>query len=428
MNNKFTYPVTDFGEALHVLNPNSDLDIFKDGLYVNLDEVRGTRFIKHICTQLGVKDGKMFSKSAGFVKILLTGHRGSGKSVELRRMMHDLQNVYLPVFINIEEQLIKLSAVEPEDIYQLIIIELMETLQEKGIEFNVKDFTRITDLWFEEKTLDVKNSINYTTSVGAEGEVGINAYLFKLRAFLKSLITSQSEQSDLVRRKIKANISDIIANVNVELLKLQPGLSSRGYSGVLFILDGTEKLNYELARNIFIHDAPIFNQINACFIFASPVFGLYDIHAGQAFFNQQILPMVKVTPQNLSVYKTIVTKRVDENTFFDPGILDCIARKSGGSIRLFLEICYNALLNSNFSRVDKSALKDALYDMGLFLFRRLDNEHKEILRSGTNDFDFGNERVKEMLFSLVLLVQNGTAEINPLMVPFITGSQNYLCD
>ncbi len=86
------------------------------------------------------------------------------------------------------------------------------------------------------------------------------------------------------------------------------------------------------------------------------------------------------------------------------------------------------MLNSGGNKVDKDALKATLYDMGLYYYRRLDKEHKEILKSKGEDFDFGNEKVKEMLFSLILLVQNGKAIINPLVKPFIEGSENYLCD
>ncbi len=87
-----------------------------------------------------------------------------------------------------------------------------------------------------------------------------------------------------------------------------------------------------------------------------------------------------------------------------------------------LEISYNALLNSNYERVNKEALKDTLYDMGLFLHRRLDKEHKELLTPDREDFDFGNEKVKEMLFSLILLAQNGNAVINPSIEPLIAGT------
>jgi hypothetical protein len=427
MNFNYKYPVTDFGEALNVLNPNVEPDIFKSQLYVNLDRARGADFLNRIFFQLGVdQDRKIFNPKTAFVKILLTGHRGSGKSVELKRMIHSLQNIYLPVYIDIEKQLIKLSAVEPEDIYQLLIIELMQSLAENRISFSEKNFRRITDLWFNERTVSEKNSTSYQIAAGSEAEAGINLYIFKLRTFLKSLITSQSEETNEVRRKIKANISDIINNLNAELSILEPELKSKGFNGFLFVLDGTEKLDYQLATRILIKDAPIFNQISASFIMASPVLGLYDIHGGQKYFNQQILPMVKLNQQNISEFKCIVTKRVDEATFFEPGILDCIAKKSGGSIRLLLELSYNYLLNKGFKKNSKEALEVTLYEMGLSYYRYLDKEHKEILESG--EFNFGNEKVKEMLFGLILLAQNGDAIINPLVKPFLEGSKNYLCD
>lgn len=424
------YPVKDLGQALNVLNPNREpeINVFENGLYVDLDSIRGDKFLNHIYRQLGIKDGQNFQVNNGFAKILLTGHRGSGKSVELKRMMKYLDKIYLPVYINIEKQLVKLSAVAPEDIYQLLIIELMELLVNENISFSEKNFKEIVNNWVDEKTITEMASTAYNLQVGAEAEAGISAFIFKLRAFLKSSITSESKETDEVRRKVKNNISDIILRLNNELALLQPALEEKGYTGFLFVLDGTEKLAYDLAKKIFISDAPIFNQINSCFIFASPVFGLYDIQAGLNFFNQQILPMAKLTDENVKEFKKIVTRRVDEETFFDEGVLDCLAKKSGGSIRLFIELCYDGLLNSRGTKVDKAALKDTLYDKGLFFYRKLDKPHKDILKETDNDFDFGNERVKEMLFSLILLVQNGKAIINPLVKPFIDNTDNYLCD
>jgi len=72
-------------------------------------------------------------------------------------------------------------------------------------------------------------------------------------------------------------------------------------------------------------------------------------------------------------------------------------------------------------------LMEALKELGLSHWRRLDGTHKKILKEYKGDLDFGDEKVKEMLFSLVLIVQNGKAIINPLLVPYIEGHENYLC-
>ena len=423
------YPVKDLGAALNLLNPNAEPEIFESNLYVNLDKARGDDFLNMIFFQLGVDEQrKIFNPKTSYVKILLTGHRGSGKSIELQRILYNLKHLYLPVYINIEKQLLKLSAVEPEEIYQLLVIELMQSLSDYGISFSEKNFRKITDYWFTETSVNDKQSTSAKIEIGAEAEVGVNVFILKLRTFLKTLNTAQSEQTNEVRRKIKLNIGSIIQNLNSELSILEPQLKEKGYNGFLFVLDGTEKLDYQLAVRILIQDAHIFNEINGNFILASPVLGLYDIHAGQAFFNQQILPMVKLNDGNIDNFKSIVTKRVDEATFFPSGTLNCIAKKSGGSIRILLELAYNYLLYSAYKKDSNDALKSTLYEMGLSYYRKLDTSHKEILKSENKEYNFGDEKVKEMLFGLVLLAQNGKAIINPLVQPFLDNSENYLCD
>jgi hypothetical protein len=420
----FQYPVKDFGEALAVVDPTSELDIYHHNLYVNLDEIRGTRFLTSILTQLGVKDGTYFGARRAYPKILLTGHRGSGKSIELERIRQKVEGVYLTIHLSIEKDFVKLSSVEPEHIYQLLLIKLLEALRAKDIGFDGQRFKQIADLWLT----DEFRTKEYKTE--AKFGLGIDELLGDLKGLLSFSLTASVEDARKVTLQIKRNISEIIQKLNTELDSLYYHQFTQNSlpGGVVFLLDGTEKLSYEVAQKIFIQDAPILSQIHGAMVIASPVFSLYDIEEGVPYFSNEMFPMVKLnSPEKVDKFKEIVSRRIAESTFFEPGMLDCAARKSGGSIRIFLEIVHRLLVTSHFEKIGRETMLEVLKELGLRYFRRLDGQHKAILKESKGDYDFGDIKVKEMLFSLALIVQNGKAIINPLLVPYIEGHEDYLC-
>lgn len=424
----FNFPVTSLSEALHVLNPNTELDVLETGLYVNLDSIRSPAFARKILMQLDIVEGQYNGNGSSDAKILLTGHRGSGKSVELARIAEELNPFYLPITINIETELVRLSSITPEDLYGLLIIKFYECLAAHNIRFNLDASEELTNIWFQEhaKTITSANQMSLKASV--EAGVGIQAWFIKLKSSLSASVTADTADTDTVRQLVKAKIQDILRRWNAELAEATLSLEQRGLHGVVFIVDGTEKIPYDVAKKLFVLDAPVLQQIGAPLILASPVLSIHDIDTGAKFFNQQLFPMAKLdTDEKVAKFSEIITKRVDEATFFEPGILDCITRKSGGSIRQLLELSREALLNRMGPLVDKAALEETLRDKGLALWRMLRTSHVERLRSFTGDVRGGDEEVQQLLFGLVLLAQNGSAIVNPLIQPYLEGSQNYLC-
>lgn len=427
---QLNFPVKDLAEALYVLNPNTELDVFDNNLYVDLKDIRSEAFSRRILTLLGIVSNHYVGLTSGSTdKILLTGHRGTGKSVELEKIGRTLDQHYLVVTINIEKELIKLSSITPEDLYRLLIIKLFECLNESGIPYNQSALHDIAALWHTERETSSDDSNKKTLSAGVEGTTGFSAWIASLKAKLSIDVTSESKETTTTRQRIKANINEIISRLNAELAGIRLTLANRGKpGGVAFIIDGSEKIPYDVAQKIFVQDAPILQQINSAIIMASPVLGVHDINTGANYFKTEMFPMAKLdTAEKVAIFKQIVTRRVDEATFFEAGILDCIARKSGGGIRQMLELAGDVLLTKTGSKATNADLHESLRNKGLDLWRRLNGDHKAVLRSNTTDYDFGDETVRQMLFALVLLAQNGHAVINPLLEPYVHNHQNWGC-
>jgi hypothetical protein len=117
---KFNYPVSDPFKARAVTEPTFEANIFTSNLYVNLDNTRGKEYLAKIKFDLGIGDDGSFHLTEEYVKLIFSGHIGSGKTIELKRLHHELNNPdkYFSIFISIEEEL-EISRFEPEDFYVL---------------------------------------------------------------------------------------------------------------------------------------------------------------------------------------------------------------------------------------------------------------------------------------------------------------------
>jgi hypothetical protein len=403
--------------------------VFEKGIYVNLDSIRKDNYLYNIKTELGII-GSDFQKPYNFVKLLFTGHRGCGKSIELQRIRKELEKHYFVVPIHIEKDIIKISALESEDLYQLFTLKLVEELINKKIDFNLKVFQEITDIWFKETSFTAEVTKKAEVKVGAEVEVKASIWVAAFKSFLQTIITAESKETEQIRNRIKNNINDIINRFNVALTELRYKLEDDGYADVLFVVDGTEKINYELSKKIFVHDASLLNRIDAHFIFSSPVFGLFDINKGADFFSQLILPMVKLEPQNISEFSKIITHRIEKDLFFESDlVLECAIRKSGGCVRQLLQIVHNSLVASRGNKISEHILSETLYEMGRRLYDQLNTHHREVLEKGynnNNNFVRGDNPVREMLFNLTLLAYNGNTKVNPIIEPFVRNDTDYL--
>jgi energy-coupling factor transporter ATP-binding protein EcfA2 len=413
----FQFPVSKCMEALAVLEPNARLDVLEQGLYVNLDAYRPHEFMEQIKLALGFVNGKAEPTFGSFKKILFTGHRGSGKSTELKRLTRDIKDHYVVVDIDVEQDVGKISVLEPEDLYQLFITSLAEALIRYELPVDVNAFKRITEIWFAHTTLTSETKTRYTTEVGGEVAITASVWLLKVKTFFKSLITAESADMKQVRQVIKNNITSIVTELNVLLTTIRLQMQEKGYQDLVFVVDGTEKIDYKTSKQIFLTDAPILQTIDAHFVFASPVVALYDILRGQEYFSTQILPMMRLTPEAKAAFKQIITQRVNETLFFAPGTLDLLVEYSGGSIRQLIRLCHEAVSLAQCQPVTIEIVEKTVYKEGHFYFDRLSDEHIAILKSG--HFVRGDEKTQQMLYNLILMAYNGTTEINPVVKKMI---------
>lgn len=419
---KYQYPVTNKFQARAVTEPDYDEDVLEGNnpLYVNLDAIRGTDYIDRIKFNLGVDKNNNLDFTEEYVKIIFSGHRGCGKTTELKRLHNELNkpSCYFSIFISLEEQ-IEISKFQPEDLYVLLILELLQKLSEKNISINSSALKNLATRFFSEEAVEKELKTSFNTELGIEKEAGFNFFDFiKFKGIFKSVFAGENTTSKKIREEIKKNNIQLIREFNALLVDVRNVIINENLGeDILFIIDGSEKVRIEIYEKMFIHDGHLLKEIAANMILSVRIDAFYDIEKSPVkFTNQYVVPMIQLNKEGAThLFEKIITNRLDEKTFFESGVLLKIIEFSGGCARQLLHIVNASLMKSLGEKINLSHVYNAIKELSEKIIETLDNEHQEILK--VKKFNPAEEKVRQMLQQLVLLKYNGpdSIMINPLL-------------
>ncbi|MBD1908884.1 hypothetical protein NDI37_04195 [Funiculus sociatus GB2-A5] len=145
--------------------------------YVDLSQVRNTEAIQSVNTRLD------FLEAAEFCTILFTGHRGCGKSTELRRIQDRWQSEYKVIYIEADAELDILDA-EYTDLYLVIIKKVADELYKLGLKFNAQLLNNF-ESWFKEITQENEETVEKSVSLDTSAEAGGQIPFISKRMFEK---------------------------------------------------------------------------------------------------------------------------------------------------------------------------------------------------------------------------------------------------
>lgn len=432
MPQEVTYPVKEIFKAINALRPTFNIEGV-DHLYVDFDQVRSESSFQALMFKLGILDG-VVSDEAGYAKILFTGHTGSGKSTELRKLHRKLHkpDLYFSVYLDIEEY-IQISEYKSDDLIVFLIASLVNALEECGVDALVPSLQKIANEWLSEKEVSDEVKRKMESEGGISGEVSTGKLLpfFTAKAFLKSVFSYGSHTSETVRRKIQEKQGTYISDFNIALQEVRRNIRLAGQGKeIVFLIDGFEKLrqgNYETYKKVFVQDTRVITDLNCGFVCCVPIDTRYDPHMSQVLtvYEAFTLPLLPVNPTTESYFCDIITKRIDKDTFFEAGVLEYCVSMSGGSPRQLVRIVSDALAlsQSNHFRINRAIAEKACFKLGDDLQKRLQTPHFELLKSG--NYAHADPLILELLYTLSLMEYNGEINKrlpNPLLVPFLQNS------
>ncbi|HYF31391.1 MAG TPA: hypothetical protein VD993_09765 [Chitinophagaceae bacterium] len=417
----YAYPVKSISEAKVVLQPEFQPDLFDENhLYVVLDEVREQAYLHELYFDLGyIQNTKYFEVSSDYVKIIFSGHRGSGKSAELRRIEKELTHPerYFTIFIDLEQE-VEVGSFQYADFFSLLIHKLIEkltTLQNKG---GYERLQKLAEKLMPGKTekivIDKDKSVS---NLEAGAEAGFRLFGFGGKASFKEVFSGENETSVTIRKEIKQNTLSLINNFNAELVDIRIALEDAGFGrDILFIFDGSEKIRHEVYEDLFVKNGNIVSEINLNMVIAVPIIAHFQIEkAPYKFTNRYIVPMIKLENNNKAreLMQRIIGKRVDTSIFIDEEALDLCIDFSGGCIRQLFHVVYESLKKSLGQKINRKHVEAAVSTLGKYLWEYLREDHFKALKD--SDYRPADDNIGELLYMLILLKYNGRTEINPLL-------------
>ena len=437
----YNFPVKNPFQAKNVTGLDFDIKNHSEAdLYVNLDSVRITSQENNyqdaikFALEINPEDNTLANPTSDYLKIIFSGHRGTGKTQELRKLHQVLDHPdrYFALLIEMELE-IEIDKFEPEDYYILIILKLARELENRGINSRSTTLDKIIKDWTADKEVTTEIKRQASLEGNLETEAGFNIFnFFKSKASLKTTLGAESITAKKIREEIKKNPQVLINNFNLALTEIREDLQ-RQVKGrdILFIIDGSERISDHVYKQLFVTDSQILRGINANIISSVRIDSFYDITTSQqmGFYIPVLLPMIPIKPQSIQKLREIITRRLDEDIFFESGVLDYFCQYSGGCIRQLIRIVNRAILYNTGKKITQKVAKEIVGILGREMDEKLTSEHKKILKetnwnqSDSIEVSVADKDVSLLIFQLVILKYNGHLKINPLITDRYKSSQ-----
>lgn len=321
--------------------------------YVDATPVRGgNAFTRSFLNQLSHAS----ASPGSYLRVLFSGHIGSGKSSELEHLQHTLADGqptssgkrFVPVLLDAEEYLDQYD-VATTDILLAIVAELAATLKaEKGIE--------LKDSYFQKRLNEVRQFFLSDVEM-SEGELPLWGAKAKLR-----LLKAAPEAREQVRQALRLQVAGLLSEVNAVFdearLRLNQQAAAEGRKqdvDIVLILDNLEKIERieddgtgdRAPRALFIERASQFTRLNIHLVLTVPL-RLVRTHGPQLERiygkSPSVLPMIKVESRGshepfsrgLECLRTILRRRAGEvplEQIFEEPAIEWLLRYSGGHVR-----------------------------------------------------------------------------------------------
>jgi len=373
-------------------------------LYVELDEVRGS---------LGLVDrmAKSIRLSDRPTCQLLAGHRGSGKSTELRRLERELESgdeKFFVVLWDVSEDIDR-GDVDFPDVLIAIVRQLAKELREKaGIELKPTLFKR---RWEELKEL-LGSDVDFSG-------LSLDAGLAKFSAAIKSSPTTRIA----IREALEPRTDSWIEAANDVIGKAILELKKKRYKGLVIAVDGLDKIppmqyhnvsGFTLSEYLFINRHAQLTALKCHLIYTMPIALAYsckerNIASLYGMMAPPVVPMTKIRDKSgrkckagFEKLRDLIARRLEkagvkaEDVFESEDVIREIIAKSGGQPRELVVLIRDSLVQGDLP-IGKDSLGLVIARARQWYARQLREEHWKIIKRVEKDHVLCRTEKNDML-------------------------------
>ena len=399
-------------DIYHLFNP--DKALLNDELgkyYVEIDQNEINIKELQIRLELGLETREP-------IKLLFTGHRGSGKSTALNRLILNLHDDFFIVKYNV------LDLLDQNDVtYIDVLLSVLTKLFEKAQEDKVKlggSLSKRADEW----SSSITKTIISEKGKGLELKAKIPFYLLEIMGRIKNESTTRVE----IRKQIEPRVSELISLINDTIAEIE-----KNDKQILVIIDNLEKIESDNALKLFYNHGTQLTQPMCKIIYTFPISLKSSSIFPQIrmnFSDVYVHPNIKIHEKEGSEHhyekgrdfmKEIVSKRVSQD-LFEPDALEYILDMSGGVVREFIRIIRDSsirALTRGKTTIDKDIAIDVVNGLKNLYQAQLSDSDYEVLLEVYETKDIKrDDKLVNLLHNLsVLEYRNGRSwcDLNPVV-------------
>jgi len=359
-------------------------------------------------------------------KFLFSGHRGSGKSTELNRLMAypEIQDKYFIVHYSVRDVLDP-AGLEYTDLLLSIGAQIFIEAREKGkLRLKKKLLDELTR-WVGALGTEESEQVDTGVEIGTDLKV--------LQAKLKTGDTSRMN----IRKNIEARLPTFVSVTNLIIAEVEQKVEKK----VLVAIDDLDKPDLEVARKLFYERQTSLTLPDCSIIYTIPIALLYSSDAGQVkqpFTESHILPNVTITNRHdrspdhegREVMREFVKKRMSLE-LIDEESLNYAIYVSGGVFREMARVMSMAADNAiarGEEKIGKQDVEDAESEIRNEFRRMLETDDYEALAKIHKSRELrGSETCEKLLHNLSILEyrnEENWCDVHPAVVPLIAGEQS----
>ena len=394
--------------------------------YVDLSAVRKTSAIDSVSTILD------FQEAADFSTILFTGHRGCGKSTELKRIQNQWKKQYHVIYLEVNEET-DINDARYTDLYLIVIKRVEYELRKLGLKFDPQLLQNF-ESWFKDITKETEETVERSVSIEGEATLKPEApFIAKLMVKLLAQIKGSDKQKTTIRQTLEKDLSRLKADINLLLgdayVKLRKKFPQ--CKGLLIIFDNMDRVPPTIAEHLFFDYAAQLQELDCTIIYTVPISVLCSPKnpLNQFDGNPHIVPMVNIyeferdrchlnyNQTGLEAVASVIEKRVDIDAVFASRqqLLD-LAKASGGHVRQLMQMMRTACQTASTRKHPKIIAEDIIYAVKerQFSFERfISEEHYAFLAQVCITKNVSKDDIGQlMLFNTSVLEYNGDKRWN----------------
>ena len=348
-------PAINITETFNAVNPDQSLQP-GDPRYVDFFCWRGEEHIVQMITRRITRADE--AKPIQYLKQLLAGHRGCGKTTELLLIKQQLEQAgYFVVYFDSALE-IDMNDVDYADILLSMMYQVESQVRQSNLKIKL-DESRLDALALRlaEETIKKESKTEIENALEAEFRIGPELPFFaRVMLAVRGMIKSGSTTTKEIRLHVRQRTTQFLEDLNDIIDHLQVQLPKKGKKGIVIIIDSLDRMipnplddkgRRTTHTDIYLDHADHLKAPHCHTIYTVPIAIYFNENLNNVYSDQPLmLPMIKIREQNgeqcpgaLTDLSKAIEKRIEVAAVFE-NIDDltklCLA--SGGHIRDLLHL------------------------------------------------------------------------------------------